>query len=513
MPFAGFQTFEDCVADAKRKDVDNPEAYCGSIQAKVEGAKEAELVTDFKETCDCRNAVTEVGTKELDGRPAPVRIIRFIGVTDEESNKHRFPRQVMDQMVRDAKAHFVLPFHPNSVAEIDVRQLPQLEQLAKQRGMAVDPIPIRDMHHTKFQGTKMGRVLSIANKYAPFVDKTTGKMRQKMYMDVVAEVFDEKAIQLLDRGMLNKFSIGFKHRYDLVDGVKISTYSVVDHFGGVDVPADPDALLVEAKEESKTIPLSDCIQAKILSGLNQDEAEKACDKEVKTMGFEQARKDSVFSQSGEPEASDGNEASRDCVASLVAQGVTQEDAEAACRGKSTSTDRSETVTVTPETSPSSEPRMIDGKTLLALLEDKDVSYETKEAIVGLETEMKSQRAFIGQLHEALKQRDEQLQQLLEERKESEVMAEIGVLVEAGYLSPAAKEAAFNHAYSLPSPEHRAAFYDTFEGRNVDFGEKSSQSSFQTEEGRKSVEDAAQEIFGEWGVKALQPKMKKPAGGR
>lgn len=35
MPFAGYSDFADCVA--KNKDKGNPKAYCGSIQARVEG--------------------------------------------------------------------------------------------------------------------------------------------------------------------------------------------------------------------------------------------------------------------------------------------------------------------------------------------------------------------------------------------------------------------------------------------------------------------------------------------
>jgi hypothetical protein len=36
-PFAGYKDFDDCVA--QNSDKDNPEAYCGSIQAQVEGTK------------------------------------------------------------------------------------------------------------------------------------------------------------------------------------------------------------------------------------------------------------------------------------------------------------------------------------------------------------------------------------------------------------------------------------------------------------------------------------------
>ena len=38
MPFGGFKNFADCVA--KNKDKDNPQAFCASIQSKVEGKKE-----------------------------------------------------------------------------------------------------------------------------------------------------------------------------------------------------------------------------------------------------------------------------------------------------------------------------------------------------------------------------------------------------------------------------------------------------------------------------------------
>lgn len=454
-----------------------------------------ELVEEFKETCDCKTAITEKGQKSSDD----VRIVRFIGVTDEESNKHRFPREILQQMVSESKHRFVLPFHPNSISEIDPAQIPQFEALAKEQGMAKDPIPIRDMHHTKFQGTKMGRVLSIETKFAPFVDKETKQLRQKMYHDVVAEIFDEKAIKLLDRGMLSKFSIGFKHKYDLVNGVKVSTYSVIDHYGGVDVPADPDALLVEAKEkDGMTLP--DCIHAKILAGMSQEEAGQACKKEMKTMGFEQARK-SVFGQQGEPSADSGDEGYRDCVSSLVAQGTDREDAEAACRGKSTSSDRSEVSPTTPTEQPSTSPNMIDGKALLGLLEDEDVSYETKEAILDLEDAAKAQSELISELFYAQKERDAVIADLLEERKESEVMSEVGVLVQGGYISPGSAETAFKHAMSLPSVEHRAAFYDTFEGRQMDFGEKSFGGSPEyNEEMEQSEKAAAIEMFGEDGAK-------------
>lgn len=35
MPFAGYRNFADCVA--KNKNKGNPAAYCGAIQAQVEG--------------------------------------------------------------------------------------------------------------------------------------------------------------------------------------------------------------------------------------------------------------------------------------------------------------------------------------------------------------------------------------------------------------------------------------------------------------------------------------------
>lgn len=41
MPFADYKDFDDCVS--KNQDKDNPEAYCGSIKAKVE---EGEDVTE-----------------------------------------------------------------------------------------------------------------------------------------------------------------------------------------------------------------------------------------------------------------------------------------------------------------------------------------------------------------------------------------------------------------------------------------------------------------------------------
>lgn len=43
MPFAGYRDFDDCVA--KNQDKADPEAYCGSIKHRAEGAIVSEFVT------------------------------------------------------------------------------------------------------------------------------------------------------------------------------------------------------------------------------------------------------------------------------------------------------------------------------------------------------------------------------------------------------------------------------------------------------------------------------------
>ena len=45
MPFAGFKNFKDCVA--KNQDKGNPQAFCASIQRKVEGKKESKISEKF----------------------------------------------------------------------------------------------------------------------------------------------------------------------------------------------------------------------------------------------------------------------------------------------------------------------------------------------------------------------------------------------------------------------------------------------------------------------------------
>lgn len=411
-----------------------------------------------------RVACTDCKSPNLIEKSKPseeTRIVRFVGVTDAISNKHRFPHEVMDQMVNDSKDRFVLPFMPTSVKSIDKQTLDVLSE-TKSFGPKGDPIPLRDMHDTSAQKTKLGRVLYIENKTKP--DAKNGGVGRK-WMEVVAEVFDPHMIKLIDRGMANKFSIGFKHRFDMVDGIKVSTYGVLDHFGFVDVPADAEAVMLEAKQEEDNMPgMQDCVQAKVADGMSQEEAEKACG--------EAAAKAEAFTPGGEPKAGE-DRAFSDCVEGLVATGLDKDEAERACRDKAGHHADSDIDKTTPKTAPSGEPAM---------------KMELKELYNRLERVERGSKAQ-SDLIQTLSAENKALKA---ESRDKSIRAEIKVLMEQGRVTPATKQRVYEFASALPDAKSREAYYDTL-GVVVDFKE---QGYVGEDEGHDhSLDTAAKEMWG------------------
>lgn len=433
----------------------------------VEEKDEEQLFEDSKETCsDCKSVLTERGTK------GETRLIRFVGVTSQVSNKHRFPVEIMRQMVQEAKERFVLPIHPKSITEIDTKQLQLLEQAGKSIGFGTkEPIPIRDTHHTDRQATKIGRVLSIET--LPFY-----KGEKKLYYhDVVGEVFDPHAIKLLDRGMASKYSIGFKHRFHLENGVKVSDYSVLDHYGVVDSPADGDANLLEVKSKKLAKGRKDdCVAAKVSEGLSQEEAAQKCQSESQAAMEAQkmeGKAEDPFTPAGDPETG-GSDANDDCVAGLVAEGISQEAAKAACHGSEADRESTGPEPTTPTVKPSSGFQMV----------DKELHEETK-ALRSLIEEQKAALTQLATSHKAL----------LMEKKQLEVKREVERLMLEGRVLPSKKEKVFNLAMAFEGKEDRETYYDTLEPI-LDYSE-SAQVAQGGEAGFKEAEldAAAKELWG------------------
>lgn len=428
---------------------------------------EVDLKQEVRVACtDCKSPnLQEV--KKLDGS----RIIRFIGVTDAVSNKHRFPHNVMEQMVNDAKNRYILPFMPASVKDIDRDTLDVMVD-TKEFGFSGEPIAMRDMHITDQQKTKVGQVLRVDVKHLPDL-KNGGEGRK--YMEVVAEVFDPHMIRLIDRNMASKFSIGFKHKFDMVDGIKVSTYGVLDHFGFVDTPADPESVLLEKKEEDKMPGANDCVQAKVAEGMSQEEAERACS--------ESAGKAEAFASGGDPQAGESR-AYVDCVQGLVATGLDKDEAERACHDKAGNHADSDVEPATQPDKPSGEPSM---KELELKIERKFAEHDRQ--VKSLTTLTKS----LSDENKSLKQ----------ENKERAVKAEIKLLMDEGKVTPATKQDVFAFASALPDEKTRSIYYGTLQ-RAVDYDAKGSGESFDEKTldleiknmyGMDSVDDVVRSITG------------------
>ena len=174
------------------------------------------------------------GVKVIGDSPDGNPLIHGVAVTTNVSNNHRFPIDVLDAGINTLIGQPLVEGH-SGWPDDDVKTSDTF-------GMIVDAWVNREAKHAEF----------------------------------IAEVWDDKYKKVVDKmSHRAKYSVGFRHNYEMDEDIKVSTGVSFDHLGATNRPADPDSILLGIKKDAEARGHKVSMEGKAISVVNLSGDNKA----------------------------------------------------------------------------------------------------------------------------------------------------------------------------------------------------------------------------------------------